>query len=73
MKKIILILALLSIGSLTLMAQPPSPPATGNNGGTNGIVGGGAPIGNGTFILLALASFYIWRKVYVIQCDNEQE
>ncbi|MEI6750279.1 MAG: hypothetical protein WCM93_14070, partial [Bacteroidota bacterium] len=66
MKKIIILLAFLTIGSLTLLAQgpPSSPPATGNNGGSNGVVGGSsgsAPIGNGTFILFALAVAYAGR------------
>jgi hypothetical protein len=64
MKRILILLTFLTIGSFTLMAQapPPAPPATGNNGGTNGFVGGtngpsSGPIGNGTFILLA------WRRL----------
>ena len=72
MKKIIILLAFMTIGSLNLKAQgpPPSPPATGDNGGSNGYVGGtsgGAPIGNGTFILLTLAAAYTSRKVYVMR------
>ena len=67
MKKIIILLAFIVPGSLTLMAQaPPSPPSTGNNDGHNGFVGGsegGAPVGNGTFILLALAAAYAGRKI----------
>jgi hypothetical protein len=72
MKKILILLAFLTIGSLTLMAQaPPAPPASGNNDGKNGFVGGsegpGAPIGNGTYILLILAAAYSSRKVYVMR------
>ncbi len=67
---------MLTISGTVLRAQaPPSPPATGNNGGTNGVVGGsnGAPIGNGTFILLALASAYAGRKVYGVNVAGENE
>jgi hypothetical protein len=72
MKKILLLLAFLTLGSLSLMAQaPPAPPSTGNDGGKNGFVGGsegpGAPIGNGTYILLVLAAAYTSRKVYVMR------
>ena len=74
MKKIILLLAFLTIGSLTILAQgpPPNPPSTANNGGSNGAVGGtgGAPIGNGIFILLTLAAAYAGRKVYVVMLQK---
>jgi hypothetical protein len=77
MKRILILLTFLTIGSFTLMAQapPPAPPATGNNGGTNGFVGGtngpsSGPIGNGTFILLALAAAYAGRKVYSANPDS---
>ena len=78
MKKIIILLAFLTIGSLNLKAQgpPPSPPATGDNAGSNGYVGGtsnGAPTGNGTFILLALAGVYAVRKVYKDKAVGDQE
>ena len=78
MKKIIILLAFLTIGSLNLKAQgpPPSPPATGDNDGSNGYVGGtsnGAPIGNGTFILFALAVAYAGRKGYKVKAVGDQE
>ena len=77
MKRILILLAFLAIGSFTLLAQgpPPVPPATGNNGGTNGFVGGtgGAPIGNGTLILLTLAAAYAGRKVYTAKAAGTQE
>ena len=72
MKKILILLVMLTLGNLTLMAQaPPAPPSTGSDGGKNGFVGGsegpGAPIGNGTYILLVLAAAYTSRKVYVMR------
>ncbi|MEI6060724.1 MAG: hypothetical protein WCR72_08450 [Bacteroidota bacterium] len=54
---------LLSLGAIS---QPP-PPQTGNNNFTNAKVGGGAPIENGSFILLTLAMAYAARKVYVMR------
>jgi hypothetical protein len=80
MKRILILLAFLTIGSFTLLAQgpPPVPPTTGNNGGANNFVGGtngpsGGPIGNGTFILLTLAAAYAGRKVYAIKATETQE
>lgn len=73
MKKLIILLAILTIGSFTLFAQgpPPNPPATADNGGTNGYVGGtggsSAPIGNGAFILISLAAAYAGRKIYAVK------
>ena len=66
---------MLTIGIASLNAQaPPKPPSTANAGGL-GPVGGpsgpGAPIGNGTFILLMLAMVYAGRKVSVGQADKE--
>lgn len=77
MKKIVILLAVLTLGSFTLFAQP-HPPTTGDNSGTNGFVGGnsgasGAPIGNGTFILLVLASAYAGHKVYVENVDEKKQ
>ncbi|MFZ4548585.1 MAG: hypothetical protein ACOYN4_14160 [Bacteroidales bacterium] len=74
MKKIILLLTFLTIGSLNLLAQgpPPNPPSSANSSGSYGYVGGtgGAPVGNGTFILLALAGVYGARKVYGTRESN---
>ena len=78
MKRIIILLAFITIGSFSLSAQaPPPPPSGATNNNTNGFVGGsgspGAPIGNGTFILLALASAYAGRKVYVMKTTLAEE
>ena len=68
--KIFIISVLLVTSPLFMLAQPPHP----NNGGSaptgsNTPVGqeGGAPVGNGTFILMALAAAYAGRKVYVMR------
>lgn len=63
MKKIILILAFLTIGSIATLAQaPPPPPASANEGGNGPIGGGGAPI-DGTLAtaLLMVAGFGAWK------------
>ena len=64
MKNLILLIVLFIFGNLALLAQPPEPPASANNGG--GPVGdaSGAPIGDGTYILLTLAAAYALRTTY---------
>jgi hypothetical protein len=44
--------------------SPPPLPNEGHNVSGNKAPGDGAPIGNGKFILLALASVYGGKKVY---------
>ena len=76
--RILIITAFMAIAPLLMLAQPaqnePPHPTDPKNGGTT--VGGGppagAPIGNGTFILLALAAAYAGRKVYVMQSAEQQ-
>ena len=60
---------LLSLGAI---AQPPPPP---NNPTTSGNVpvGGGAPIGSGTLILLSMAALYGGHKVYALRSTSEEE
>ena len=69
----ILIIAAFLIAPLLMFAQdPPHPGGDPTVGGTP--VGGapaGAPIGNGTFILLTLAAAYAGRKVYVMRAEEE--
>ena len=60
---ILLLIILLAI-NLNTNAQPLPPPPTEPNGQGNGYVGEqqGAPIGNGTLILISLAMLYgAWR------------
>ena len=74
--KILFISALLVTAPLFMFGQvPPLPgntpdkPANGNQvGGT----GAGAPIGNGTYILLGLAAAYAFRKVYEMRVVKEE-
>ena len=67
----------MAIAPVIMFAQQPPHPdddPTKDPGSTT--VGGGppagAPIGNGTFILLALAAAYAGRKVYVMQSAEQQ-
>jgi len=65
MKKILAITAILMISGFSLLAQaPPPPPNDPSNGGTGGPVGGGAPIGSGVVLLIAMAAGYGGKKVY---------
>jgi len=65
MKKILAITAILMISGFSLLAQaPPPPPNDPSNGGTGGPVGGGAPIGSGLVLLIAMAAGYGGKKVY---------
>lgn len=73
MKKIIIkisILAILLGTSIPQVWSQPPPPA--NHSETNNQVpGGGAPIGNGTLLLLGMAALYGGRKIYKIQKEEE--
>ena len=68
--KTLLISALLLIAPLFMYAQVPPLPGAVENG--NQIPGAGAPVGNGTFILLTLAVAYAARKVYVVREEKEE-
>ena len=63
MKKVILIFAFLTIGSITLLAQPlPAPPSNAGSGGNGPVGGGGAPVDGGLAISLAMiAGFGAWK------------
>ena len=63
MKKLITILVLMfTIGILSAQTPPP-PPNDPSNGNTNGPVGGGAPVGSGIVLLIAMAAGYGGKKV----------
>ncbi len=74
MKKIAVLFILLLMTGISglVMGQPGDPPAnpTSPNGGGNGPVGGGAPIGSGLVILLALGAGYSGKKVYDFRKKN---
>ena len=46
-----------------LIAQPP-PPGGGHGAANNQVPGGGAPLGNGAYILIGLAGAYAIFKVF---------
>ncbi|MBU1370282.1 MAG: hypothetical protein KJ578_12775 [Bacteroidetes bacterium] len=77
MKKIIitaLFLLSISFGASQLSAQAPPPPPDGHGGTGNAPAeGGGAPIGGGLGILLALGAAYGGRKVYRAWKDQQEE
>jgi hypothetical protein len=50
---------------------PPPPPAN-PSGGNNLPVGGGAPIGSGLAILLALGAAYGWKKAVAMRKADEE-
>jgi hypothetical protein len=54
---------LISVNSI-FAQDPPPPPGGGHGQNTNQTPGGSAPIGNGLFILSALAAAYGSYKVY---------
>jgi hypothetical protein len=58
----------------TTFAQGPPPPPSGpgaKGSSTNKAPGGGdAPIGNGTFILVALAAAYAGKKAYLVKSEK---
>ena len=68
--KTLLIVAILLTAPLFMYAQAPPFPDTKPTAGME--VGGGAPVGNGTFILLTLAVAYAARKVYVVREEKEE-
>ena len=75
--KILIITAFMAMAPVILMAQtPPHPNDDPTKDPNSTTVGGskpaGAPVGNGTFILLTLAVAYAGRKVYVMQKSAEQ-
>ena len=62
----LLLLASFFLLSVGLMAQnPPHPPSAHNLTGNQAPAAAAAPIGNGTFLLLALAAAYGGRKMYL--------
>lgn len=73
MKKMVIKISILIIflcTSIPQMWSQPPPPA--NHSETNNQVpGGGAPIGNGTLLLLGMSALYGGRKLYMIQKEEE--
>ncbi len=75
MKKIIVQIVIvigLSLSSMALLAQVPPPPP-GGHGESGNQPGGGAPIGGGLGILMALGAAYGGRKIYKAWQQNKLE
>jgi len=75
--KIILLAAVLGIYPCLTRAQAPPHPNGDNNpesggGSTVGGPSGGAPIGNGTYMLILLAAMYAGRKAYELKLTTEE-
>jgi len=64
--KILAIAAILAVAPLLMFAQVPPDPPGGGGGGNPGGPPVGAPVGNGIYILSALALAYASRKVYIL-------
>ena len=68
--RIIFFLALI-VSVSPAMADPPLPPAQHGNSG-NQPADGGAPIGDGMFLLIALSAAYSARKVYGARREEDE-
>ena len=69
-KHLLLITLLFVCSTLSLDAQPPDPPEDPQSGGE--VVGGGAPIGSGVAILMALGAAYGGKKVWDYRSKLEE-
>ena len=69
-----LVMALAFASANSVMAQTPPHPGEQSGAGaiSGGRIGAGAPVGNGTFILLALALAYAGRKIYIMRRPVEE-
>jgi len=54
----------LSISTISIAQPPPPPPPGGGHGQGGNQPAGGAPIGEGMFLLIGLAGLYGGKKVY---------
>jgi hypothetical protein len=52
-----------------LIAQPP-PPGNGHDATNNQVPGGGAPVGNGTLLLIGMAGAYTILKMYNLHTEK---
>jgi hypothetical protein len=74
-KGIILFAAILLFGVITKFSMgqtppPPPPPPQGGHGSSGNQPQGGAPVGNGTGLLIALSLFYAGKKVYSLRSES---
>jgi hypothetical protein len=75
-KRLLIIMLLAFAGILSnTQAQPgggPPPPPPNSSSGQTGPVGGSAPVGNGTLLLLTLALAYAGIKIQSLQKDPKE-
>ena len=74
-RKIIHLIAVVGLAMIGngLLAQAPPPPPAGHGQSTNQSAGGGAPIGSGIGILLALGAAYGGKKIYQAWKNQEEQ
>jgi hypothetical protein len=61
------LLLFLSMHTVSVAQPPPPPPSLHGMSGNQKAPDGGAPVGNGTYILLTLAAGYAFRKMYLLR------
>jgi hypothetical protein len=66
---VFLIMAMLSVSPVLIAQDPPPPPGNHGETGNQSPPGGGAPIGSGIALLLALGAAYGGRKLYKLKKD----
>lgn len=72
--RIVLVLFFAMMTSALMAADPPGPPPPDGPGSGGGVLpGGGAPIGDGSLIFIALAAVYGIKKVYQMTVLKELE
>jgi hypothetical protein len=72
--RFLIMAAFMVIAPLLMFAQqPPHPNGGFDPGAGNGPVGGGATIGSGLFILLAMGLAYAAHKYYIIRSNTKLE
>jgi hypothetical protein len=59
----LILLGFMALSQISQAQAPPPPPGT-KGGDTNGVPGGGAPIGSGMVLLITLAAGYGGKKVF---------
>ncbi|HNQ59338.1 MAG TPA: hypothetical protein PK028_00850 [Bacteroidales bacterium] len=71
----LMLFAAILVASLSVYSQPqnpPPPPAGGHGQSTNQSRGGGAPLGTGIGIMLALGGAYGAKKVYDARKNSKE-
>jgi hypothetical protein len=58
------LLGFMALSQISFAQFPPPPPSGDKGGNNNGVPGGGAPIGSGLVLLMAMAAGYGGKKVF---------